>query len=284
LALVVGLFALAIFARVEAVAPNPMIPRELFANRAFISANAYTFVLYAALGGATYFMPFFLQFIRGYAPLESGAALLPFVAVMSIGSRFAGGYFTQARVRLALMLGPIGAAAGFLLFGFAPLDSPYWVSYFPAAAFMGLGAAIFVAPLTTFAMNAARAHAGAGSGVNNAVSRAGSLLAVAIVGTIVFAIFSANVDRTVASGGFSAATQRAVHAHFDRVAAFDIPQEVPAGERAGLLTAVRGDYAAAFRWAMALMAAACIAASAYAAFAIRPVPAGEGETRPATAR
>ena len=63
-------------------APTPMLPLELFRSRQFSGANAVTFAVYGALGGALFLLPVELQIVAGYSPLESGLALLPVTLVM----------------------------------------------------------------------------------------------------------------------------------------------------------------------------------------------------------
>ena len=59
-----------------------MLPPSLFAERQFAATNAVTFVVYAALTGATFLLPLVLQIVSGYSPLASGLALLPLTAIM----------------------------------------------------------------------------------------------------------------------------------------------------------------------------------------------------------
>jgi hypothetical protein len=79
-------------------------------------------------------------------------------------------------------------AVGFVLFGLtgANLHGSYWTSFFPAMVVQGFGMALVIAPLTTVALNSVESsHSGLASGVNNAVCRAGGLLAVAVLGTLI---------------------------------------------------------------------------------------------------
>ena len=57
-----------------------MMPLALFRSRTFAGANLLTLLLYAALGGALFFLPFNLIQVQGYSATAAGAALLPFVA------------------------------------------------------------------------------------------------------------------------------------------------------------------------------------------------------------
>ena len=59
-----------------------MLPLDLFRSRQFSGANAVTFVVYGALGGALFLLPVELQLVARYTPLDSGLALLPVTLIM----------------------------------------------------------------------------------------------------------------------------------------------------------------------------------------------------------
>lgn len=187
-ALVGGLVVLGLFVIYERRAADPMVRPELFASRVFSVTNVYTFFLYAAIGGSLYFVPFVLINVHHYPPAAAGAALLPFVFIMVVSSRWSGGLVARIGARTPLVLGAILAALGFLAYALPGSGGSYWSTFFPAATVLGMGGALFVAPLTTAVMDAVPVeHAGIASGINNAVARTAGLIGIAALGIIVTA-------------------------------------------------------------------------------------------------
>jgi predicted MFS family arabinose efflux permease len=170
---------------------HAMMPLSLYRSRNFSGSNALTLLLYFALGGALYFLPFGLIRLGGYSATQAGAALLPFALIMGFGASLTGALSDHFGPRLSLTAGPIIAACGLTLLAFADLKGSYWFSVFPAICVLAAGMTITVPPLTSTVMaSVGDAHAGVASGVNNAVARVAGLLAVAALGAVLFASFS----------------------------------------------------------------------------------------------
>src|SRR5262249_10647750 len=168
------------FVMIEAhLQERAMMPLSLYRSRNFSATNALTLLLYFALGGALYYLPFGLIRLGGYSATEAGAALLPFALIVGFGASFTGTVADRFGPRLLLAVGPVVAACGLAVLAFADLRQPYWISVFPPMLLLGLGMATTVPPLTSTVMGAAgKAHAGVASGVNNAVARVAGLFAV----------------------------------------------------------------------------------------------------------
>ena len=272
--LALGVATLVAFVVVEAKSRGPMVPLSLFLSRTFTGANLLTLFLYAGLGGALFFVPFDLIQVQGYSPAGAGAALLPFVVILSAMSRWSGGLAARLGPRLLLVAGPLVAAGGFALLAVPGVGGAYWTTFFPAMAVLGLGMGITVAPLTSTVMGAVdRRHAGVASGINNAVARAAGLLAIAALGVVLVACFDAALDRELASMTLSPGALAVVQEQRSRLAAADVPPTVQG--------AVVRAYVAGFR---TVMIASSLLAALGAACAFVLVERSPSVLRPAAPR
>ena len=180
--LLAGVALLVVFCVVEVRGSHPMLPLAIFRSRQFSSANAVTFVVYGALGGALFLVPVVLQDVSGYSPLEAGMALLPLTVIMLLLSARSAALAAKIGPRLQMTAGPLLIGAGMALFTRVHGDGDYVTQVLPAVLVLGFGLATNVAPLTATALSAAPAeHSGVASAVNNDVARTASLVAVAIL-------------------------------------------------------------------------------------------------------
>jgi EmrB/QacA subfamily drug resistance transporter len=250
------------FVMVEKRQPFPLLPLNLFRSRNFSGANALTLLLYAALGGSLFFVPLNLIQVQGYSATAAGAALTPFIMIMFVLSRWAGGLVDRYGPRAPLVVGPAIAGLGFVLFAVPGIGGSYWTTFFPAVMFLGVGMAIAVAPLTTTVMNAVGAsQAGAASGVNNAVARAAALLAIAIFGIVMNQAFGHALAERAREWPVSPPVSVQVEAQRGRLAAIEVPLAATETERQAVKAAVGGAFVHGFRWVMLVSALLAVASS-----------------------
>ena len=180
LALVIGVLAAGAFVGVEARERYPMLPLGIFADRTFTAANVMTLLVYGALGAVSFFVTIQLQTVAGYGALAAGAAFVPTTVVMLALASWGGRLGTRIGPRIPMTLGPLVIAASVLLMLMIGPDVSFVRDVLPGVVLFGLGLSLMIAPLTATVLAAAPdEHAGVASGVNNAVARAGPLLAVA---------------------------------------------------------------------------------------------------------
>ena len=232
---VAGVLALASFGVLQVRQANPLVPPDLFRRRTFTLANALTFLVYAALGGVMVLFVLQLQVSLHYPPTLAGLAGLPITIIMLLLSAYSGRLAQRVGPRWQLVLGPLGIAAGMLLLRGVVPGAGYLTSVLPAVVVFGLGLATVVAPVTATVLAAApEEHAGVASGVNNAVARTGSLVAVAVLPAVAGLSGTGYADPAVLTAGWrTALLVCAVAAAVGGLLALGVDNRVLADEPAG---------------------------------------------------
>jgi EmrB/QacA subfamily drug resistance transporter len=182
---VLAVVAIAAFVLRMLRAHDPLVPPALFRNRTFTVMNLMTVVLYGALGVSFFVVAYELQVAARWSALQAGIALLPVTVLMLVLSAPSGSLAQRIGPRLQLTIGPVLAAAGLLLLARIGPDASWAADVLPGAVLFGLGLVTFVAPLTATVMASADPdHVSVASGVNNAIARAASLAALALIPVI----------------------------------------------------------------------------------------------------
>lgn len=252
--LVFGVGLLVLFIVVEKNVRAPMVPLQLFQSAKFSGANLLTLFLYAALGIFFFLFPLNLIQIQKYSATATGAAALPMILLMFLLSRWSGGLTSRYGPKVPLVVGPLIAAAGFLLFAVPEVHARYWSAFFPAFVVLGLGMAISVAPLTTVVMSSVEeGRAGTASGINNAVARVAGVLAVAILGAVMTSAFAHSLRQSLAALNLNASILHQLESNLAMLGSLDAPPGVD--ERTAL--AIRSSIARAFVFGFRLVAVFC---------------------------
>ena len=265
MSLVAGVGGSVAFVLVESRADSPMVPLGLFRSRVFSGANLLTLALYAAIGIFFFLLPLNLIQVQGYSATAAGGAILPLILLMFLLSRWSGGLLYRYGARLPLIVGPIIAALGFLLFSVPSVGGSYWKTFFPAVVTLGLGMAVSIAPLTTAVMDAVdRDRVGTASGINNAVARVAGLLAIAVFGVVMVTAFSGQLNRRLAGMAMPADVRAEVQSNETKMAALKPPEGAEPQTAAAIGSAIRASFVFSFRLMMWICAALSLASAAIA--------------------
>ncbi|MGY2849650.1 hypothetical protein BSN85_05200 [Bradyrhizobium brasilense] len=162
-----------------------LLPPSLFVSRSVVGANLFTAFLYGAFTVTLTLIPFVM--IRGaHLPtLLAGLAFIPLQVLITVISPLAGMLCRRFGRRLPLFAGGAVAALGCATALRIGPNATYWTDIFPSILLLALGMSLAIAPLTTLVLTSVEPdRAGTASGVNGAVSRAGSLFAIALLGGV----------------------------------------------------------------------------------------------------
>ncbi|AHY53487.1 MFS transporter [Bradyrhizobium japonicum] len=184
--LIVGLGGLAgLIVTQRRLGENAMLPPSLFASRSIVGANLFTALLYGPFTVMLTLIPFVM--IRGaHLPtLVAGLAFIPLQVLITVVSPLAGMLCRRFGRRLPLFAGSAVVALGCIVALRIGPNATYWADIFPSILLLALGMSLAIAPLTTLVLTSVESdRVGTVSGVSSAVSRAGSLFAIALLGGV----------------------------------------------------------------------------------------------------
>jgi EmrB/QacA subfamily drug resistance transporter len=243
LSLAAGLLLMAVFIWEEAHSRNPMLPLGLFRSRTFSAVNVLTLLLYAALGGAFFFLPFALIQVAGFSATLAGASFLPFTLIMGGLSRWSGGVLDRFGARWPLMVGPAVAALGFGLLALPVGGESYWAFLGPIAI-LGVGMVVSVAPLTT------------------------TVIAIAVLGALALGAYNQALDDHLKGPPVSGAVARAVQSAHGQFVTAPALSTVQGNDRTVAEKIIKESLASSIR--LVMLAAAALALAGAASGALLP--------------
>jgi MFS family permease len=265
-----GVVALVAFVVVEGRRREPMLPLSLFRSKDFTGANVFTLLFYFALGGTLFFLPFNLIQVQGYSATAAGAAIVPAILIVCLLSRHVGVLTDRFGARLPLVIGPAIAAVGFALFAVPGVEGgSYWTGFFPASVVLGLGMAAQASAVTTVVLGSVEAgRSGLASAINNAFSQTAGLLAVAVLGVLMLAVFSVALDVRVETLDLSPEAKRQLEGEKVRLGAAQAPENLDAASSVAVDRAVDEAFVSGYQGVMLVAAGASLASALSAALLI----------------
>lgn len=181
-----------LFVRRQARLPFPLLDFSIFRNPAFSSGVLAAAMMMFALGGIQLVTTQRFQLVAGYSPLEAGL-LVSAAAIGSLPTALLGGALMHRIGLLYLIAGGLGAGSlAVLLTAWGLSQGTGWVLAGMFLTGAGLGAAASVAS-TAIIGNAPVHRAGMAASVEEVSYEFGGLLAVAILGSLLSALYTLGI-------------------------------------------------------------------------------------------
>ncbi|SBT39775.1 MFS transporter [Micromonospora narathiwatensis] len=248
-AIVGGLAVLAWFIVHELRSDHPSLDVRLFRVPRFAAPVAMVGLVFFAAMGVMFFGAFYLQLVRGYSPLESGLLFLPFAVAQLIFAPRSAAMVRRYGGRAVSTVGLLLTAAALGAFVLIDADTPIWI--FSALGFLqGAGMANIMPPATESIMSALpREKAGVGSAVSNTVRQVAGALGVAVLGSVLSAVYRDHVATSLADlpAPARAAAEESISGAYAAAA-----QLGPVAPR--LIAAANDAFVSAMHWAAAVSA------------------------------
>jgi EmrB/QacA subfamily drug resistance transporter len=177
---------MAAFVALEARIENPIVPPRILAVRGLINASLVRGFLVTGMYSTFFLGTLYLEHVRHYTALETGAAFLPWTITVAVLSRGITEWLVERLGALPVLAsGMASAVLGLLLFSTVGPDTSFFPTVFLACFAIGLGLGTAFMPLLTLAMaDVPAADAGLGSGITNVSQQLSGALGLAVLSTI----------------------------------------------------------------------------------------------------
>lgn len=180
-----SLVSAAAFVWREARAPQPMLPLSLFSHRMFALTSLVGLLVNVAIYGLIFVFSLYFQQVNEFSPFATGLAFVPMLGtvlpVNLIAPRVAERIGAPATIAAGAALSAVGCLA---MLGLQPGTS-YW-AICPQLIALSSGLGLLVPPLTSTLLGSVeKSRSGIAAGVLNATRQTGSVLGVALFGSLI---------------------------------------------------------------------------------------------------
>ena len=186
------------FIYAERKAKEPVLPLYLFKNSVFTISSVSVFLSGAITLASTVYIPLFLQSVQGLSPSSSGAYLTPLMFTMIIAAILSGQIISKTGTykKLAIISFAIGTAGMFLLSTMTQNTSNLEIIIYEIIA--GIGAGLAMPLFIIAAQNAVKKRElGVVTSSSMYIEQLGSVIGLAILGTIVNMTLNLNLQNTM---------------------------------------------------------------------------------------
>lgn len=192
-AIVGGLAVLGWFVTHELRSDHPSLDVRLFRVPRFAAPVALVGLVFFAAMGVMFFNAFYLQLVRGYSPLETGLLFLPFAAAQLFFAPRSAAMVRRFGGRAVAVVGLLLTAVALGAFVLVDAVTPIWM-VLVLTFVQGVGMANIMPPATESIMSALpREKAGIGSAVSNTVRQVAGALGVAVLGSVLSAVYRSEI-------------------------------------------------------------------------------------------
>jgi len=182
-----GAFAIlsALFLVQERRAREPMLPLSLFAHRMFALTSLVGLLVNVAFYGLIFVFSLYFQQVNGLSPFATGLAFVPMMAAVLLANLLAPRLAERFGAPAIIAAGALIAAAGCMALLGIERDTSYWAICAQFLA-MGAGLGLLVPPLTSTLLGSVeKSRSGIAAGVLNSTRQTGSVLGVALFGSLI---------------------------------------------------------------------------------------------------
>ncbi|MDM9383454.1 MFS transporter [Chlorogloeopsis sp. ULAP01] len=199
--LAVAIFSLLAFLVVESHSSHPMLPPQLFKNPTFAVVNVVRVLVFFTVVSLLFIFSLFLQQVQGYSAVATGLRFLPMNIAFIVASLVSGWFAVRLGWRYTIATGLIIASIATLLLIQTSVDTEFRVLLW-SLVFSGFGCGLTLAPLTAAGISSAPTKkAGIASAVLGISNRFGSVLGIALQGTIFTQLFASDLARSLSAWG-----------------------------------------------------------------------------------
>jgi DHA2 family multidrug resistance protein-like MFS transporter len=266
--IVAGIVIGVVFVRRQLRLADPLIDLRLFRAPAFSASLAMYGLTILFMFGGFFFLPQYLQLVRGLSPLKGGLWTLPWAAAFIIGSLVTPAIARRVRPAVLMSGGLALSAVGYWMLTRIGPDTP--LMQFAVATFVfALGASpVFTLTNDLIIGSAPPERAGAASGISETCAEFGGALSIAVFGSIGVAIYRAVLADAMPASVSPEITRDAMATLGGAVTA---ARQLPADVGSALLDAAREAFLRGLRLTSAISAIGSIALALFAARAFRDV-------------